>query len=296
MTITLNRPAPALLHSSSTGSAARAYAQPVTTLSAERASAAPSQRVTITLTVDLPREASAADATLLADQLRSHAHGVAAARGGVARVSISTSDAPVFTQVQPAQPAQPQQRPQQAPARRGGLQSVELRPRKVGAVSPTAPARRDAEAARLRLLHATAVSPVSPASPAEAARTGALPVVGTGLVIDLYGRRARIDGADVSLTHREFELLAFLARHARAIISREDLMEFVWKDPSVGERTVDVHIRRVRNKLGRYRSLISTVRGAGYRLDLGSDVAIIGKCTRLGAGAGAFKRAPHALT
>ena len=98
------------------------------------------------------------------------------------------------------------------------------------------------------------------------------------LVIDLFGRRVRIDGQDVDFTYKEFELLSQLARHARRTLSRTELMETVWAEApeETGERTVDVHVRRVRTKLGRYRRLISTVRGAGYRLDPGSDVAILG--------------------
>jgi DNA-binding response OmpR family regulator len=82
----------------------------------------------------------------------------------------------------------------------------------------------------------------------------------------------------VDFTHKEFELLAQLARDSRRTISRTELMETVWAEApeQTGERTVDVHVRRVRSKLGRYRRLISTVRGAGYRLDPGSDVAILG--------------------
>ena len=74
------------------------------------------------------------------------------------------------------------------------------------------------------------------------------------------------------------QLLAKLARDSRRTISRTELMESVWADApeDTGERTVDVHVRRVRTKLGRYRRLISTVRGAGYRLDPGSDVAVLG--------------------
>ena len=137
--------------------------------------------------------------------------------------------------------------------------------RSTGVVSPSSPARRDAEAARRRILQATAVSP-SPAVTADAS-----------LVIDLFGRRVRIDGTDLELTHKEFELLAHLARSARRVVSREELMETVWAGAAAdtGERTVDVHVRRVRAKLGRYRRLISTVRGEGYRLDTGSDVAIL---------------------
>lgn len=97
-------------------------------------------------------------------------------------------------------------------------------------------------------------------------------------MIDLFGRRVRIDGQDVDFTYKEFELLAELAKNARRTIGRTELMETVWAESpeDTGERTVDVHVRRVRTKLGRYRRLISTVRGAGYRLDPGSDVAILG--------------------
>src|SRR5699024_8609728 len=72
--------------------------------------------------------------------------------------------------------------------------------------------------------------------------------------------------------------LSHLARNSRRTVSRTELMDSVWSDaPSdTGERTVDVHVRRLRTKLGRYRKLISTVRGAGYRLDPGSAVAILG--------------------
>ena len=134
-------------------------------------------------------------------------------------------------------------------------------------VSANSPARRDAEAARRRALLATAVSPSSPSVAAD-----------TALVVDLLGRRVRIDGQDVDLTYKEFELLSHLARNSRRTVSRTELMDSVWSDaPSdTGERTVDVHVRRLRTKLGRYRKLISTVRGAGYRLDPGSDVAILG--------------------
>ena len=122
-----------------------------------------------------------------------------------------------------------------------------------------------------------AASALSPASPSLPGRRGAR-LAQPSLVIDLFGRRVRIDGEDVDLTHREFELLAYLARKARSIVSREELMSEVWNSAGseAGERTVDVHIRRVRNKLGRYRKLISTVRGSGYRLELGSDVALLG--------------------
>ncbi|MDO5645971.1 MAG: winged helix-turn-helix domain-containing protein [Dermabacter sp.] len=265
MTIALDRPVTTPL-TASPAAAPQAAARPARgRTSPVTAPPAPSSaRVSITLTVDLPA-ATSGTAAQLADALRSQAQHVAAAHGGSARVAVAVPQQ-VFTEA----PGQAAGAASTALPPRRGLQPVPLRPRKPGVVSPNAPARRDAESARLRLLQATAVSPSSPAAPGA-------PSAVSGLVIDLYGRRVRLSGEDVDLTHKEFELLAFLARHPREVVGRDQLMESVWRDPSgdTGERTVDVHIRRVRNKLGRYRKLISTVRGAGYRLDVGSDVAII---------------------
>lgn len=253
------------------------------TLAVDRPLTSTSTRtVSITLTVDLPASSDAREATLLADSLRSHALTLATAKGGTARVQVASESSPRptrFTAV-PGQSASAS-----IPPRPAGKPQA-LRPRKAGVVSPNAPARRDAEAARLRLIQSRLVSPVSapgpvsalsPASPSLPGGPGAH-LAQPSLVIDLYGRRVRIDGEDVDLTHREFELLAHLARNARCIVSRGDLMSEVWSSAGsdAGERTVDVHIRRVRNKLGRYRKLISTVRGSGYRLELGSDVALLG--------------------
>lgn len=243
---------------------------------------ASTRTVSVTLTVELPATSHPREVTLLADSLRAHAHSLATAKGGTAHVQVASDPGPRparFTAV-PGQSATAS-----IPPRPAGKPQA-LRPRKAGVVSPNAPARRDAEAARLRLLQSRSVSPVSapgaasalsPASPSLPGHRGAR-LAQPSLVIDLFGRRVRIDGEDVDLTHREFELLAYLARKARCIVSREELMSEVWNSAGseAGERTVDVHIRRVRNKLGRYRKLISTVRGSGYRLELGSDVALLG--------------------
>ncbi|MCT1867577.1 winged helix-turn-helix domain-containing protein [Dermabacter sp. p3-SID358] len=253
------------------------------TVALDRTPASTSTRtVSITLTVELPAASSQREATLIADALRSHAHTLATVKGGTASVQVASDPRPRrarFTAV-PGQSAGTS-----IPPRPAGKPQA-LRPRKAGVVSPNAPARRDAEAARLRLIQSRSVSPVSapgaasalsPASPSLPGSPGSR-LAQPSLVIDLFGRRVRIDGEDVDLTHREFELLAHLARKARSIVSREELMREVWctAGSDAGERTVDVHIRRVRNKLGRYRKLISTVRGSGYRLELGSDVALLG--------------------
>jgi two-component system alkaline phosphatase synthesis response regulator PhoP len=88
-----------------------------------------------------------------------------------------------------------------------------------------------------------------------------------GLRVDALAREIRCDGRALELTPREFELLAFLARHPGRVFSREELLRKVWGYDYVGEtRTVDVHVRRLRAKLGDLRGrIIETVRGVGYR-------------------------------
>jgi two-component system phosphate regulon response regulator PhoB len=85
--------------------------------------------------------------------------------------------------------------------------------------------------------------------------------------IDVDAHRAFVDGAEVQLTALEFRLLAtFMARLGR-VQSREQLLQDVWEMSSDLEtRTVDTHVKRLREKLGSGRDLLETVRGVGYRL------------------------------
>ncbi len=77
----------------------------------------------------------------------------------------------------------------------------------------------------------------------------------------------RIDGQDVPFPKKEFEVLLFLARHPDRVIRRETLLNEIWgQDIFVIDRTVDVHIRKVREKLGKHAYHIETVKGVGYRL------------------------------
>ena len=88
------------------------------------------------------------------------------------------------------------------------------------------------------------------------------------LVLDQARREVRLDGRELALTPREFELLYFLARHPGRVFSRDELLSKVWGYDYRGEtRTVDVHVRRLRAKLGPEAGarLISTVTGAGYK-------------------------------
>ncbi len=78
-------------------------------------------------------------------------------------------------------------------------------------------------------------------------------------------REVRVDGQEIELTQREFDLLEFLARHAGQVVSRDQLLESVWGFVSPGEtRTVEVHVAQLRKKLGNP-DLIKTVRGIGYK-------------------------------
>jgi two-component system alkaline phosphatase synthesis response regulator PhoP len=86
------------------------------------------------------------------------------------------------------------------------------------------------------------------------------------LSVSPLAREVMYRGRKLSLTPREFDLLAFLARHAGRVLSREELLRKVWGYDYVGEtRTVDVHVRRLRAKLGDKGKLIQTVTGSGYK-------------------------------
>jgi two-component system, OmpR family, response regulator RegX3 len=91
-----------------------------------------------------------------------------------------------------------------------------------------------------------------------------------GLDIDFDARRVRLDGEDVDLTRKQFDLLSALARRAGRVVSRPDLMAEVWDENWFGStKTLDVHIGLLRRKLGddpASPTLIHTVRGVGFRL------------------------------
>jgi len=88
-------------------------------------------------------------------------------------------------------------------------------------------------------------------------------------LIDRPARRVLVDGKDVKLTAREFDLLSFLVAHSGRVQSREVILQQVWGVDFMGDRkTVDVHVRWLREKFaGRVPLEIVTVRGSGYRLD-----------------------------
>jgi len=91
-----------------------------------------------------------------------------------------------------------------------------------------------------------------------------------GIVINMDKKELTVDGEKVALTKTEFEILALLATNVDKVFSREDIIQTVWREtPYITERTVDVHIARLRKKMGEYSSLIANRSGYGYRFNIG---------------------------
>jgi DNA-binding response OmpR family regulator len=89
------------------------------------------------------------------------------------------------------------------------------------------------------------------------------------LAVDVHARRVTVAGREVSLTRKEFDLLAALARQPGGAVSRDQLLAEVWHTTWLGSvRTVEVHVASLRGKLGDP-GLVETVRGVGYRLRAG---------------------------
>jgi two-component system alkaline phosphatase synthesis response regulator PhoP len=88
------------------------------------------------------------------------------------------------------------------------------------------------------------------------------------LIIDRSSYTIKVKGREVSLPKKEFELLFFLAQNPNKVFNRDELLQNIWgSDVYVLARTVDVHIRKVREKIGE--DYISTVKGVGYKFNLG---------------------------
>ena len=97
------------------------------------------------------------------------------------------------------------------------------------------------------------------------------------VVLDTDARTLTVDGRDVTLTFKEFALLEYLLRSAHRAVSREELLETVWRNgvSGAGTRTIDVHVRRLREKLGGCLQIV-TVRGVGYRCDSTPENVLVG--------------------
>lgn len=97
-----------------------------------------------------------------------------------------------------------------------------------------------------------------------------------GVLIDLSRREVFLDGEVLTLTYKEFELLSYLVENGARTVRREELLTSLWREAEEipNERTIDVHIRRLRSKLGRLANTVRTVRGQGYRFYEHPEVVI----------------------
>lgn len=87
-----------------------------------------------------------------------------------------------------------------------------------------------------------------------------------GIKVDFKGRVLYIDNKEVNITPKEFELLSFFIKNPNTAITREQILNKVWGYDYFGDdRTIDTHIKILRNKMGSYRDLIVTVRSIGYK-------------------------------
>lgn len=131
----------------------------------------------------------------------------------------------------------------------------------------------DAEGSDLEVVRDALGDPTAPRHHAEAPAAQhfpaqeAKPSHPAGVLIDLSRREVFLDGEILNLTYKEFELLNYLVENAARTVGREELLESLWRDAeeTPNERTIDVHIRRLRSKLGRLSNTVRTVRGQGYR-------------------------------
>lgn len=166
------------------------------------------------------------------------------------------------------------------------------------AIAPRGAGGRDVDVVRLALQDPAAVAAQREASGAAEGH----PEASAAVIIDFTRRQVTLEGKPAALTHTEFELLAYLVRHEGRTTTRGELIRGLWAagaatqntETAAGsgtagteaeaggtgdipnERTVDVHVRRLRSKLGDYQAIVRTIRGAGYRFDKHADVAVPG--------------------
>ncbi|MHC2997736.1 winged helix-turn-helix domain-containing protein [Microbacterium sp. HJ5] len=139
------------------------------------------------------------------------------------------------------------------------------------ALAPVGSGGRDVDVVRLALHEPSAIARTKQEEPEDEDRAAG------GVVVDISRKRVLIDGESAAFTFKEFELLQYLVLREGRTIERTELVTSLWQasdDDAPGERTIDVHVRRLRAKLGRYEDIVRTVRGVGYRFDRHADVVI----------------------
>ena len=138
------------------------------------------------------------------------------------------------------------------------------------ALAPVGIGGRPVDAVRTALRDPKTIAKISGAGEGKAAK---------GIVIDLNRKKVFADGLNADLTQKEFELVSYLVEKEGETVSRRELVEAVWADDeaeSPNDRTIDVHVRRLRSKIGGYEDIIRTIRGVGYRFDNHPDVLVEG--------------------
>lgn len=138
------------------------------------------------------------------------------------------------------------------------------------ALAPSDAQGTDLEVVRNALGDPTAVHyqpEVVPTATHQVSAEDTKPTHSVGVLIDLSRREVFLDGELLNLTYKEFELLNYLVENGQRTVAREELLTSLWRDAEEvpNERTIDVHIRRLRSKLGRLSNTVRTVRGQGYR-------------------------------
>lgn len=90
-----------------------------------------------------------------------------------------------------------------------------------------------------------------------------------GIVIDSRGRTVKVDGKQVDMSLREYELLKYLVDNNKVALSRDKILNNVWNYDYYGDtRTIDSHIKKIRHKLGKKGKYIETIRGVGYKFEV----------------------------
>ena len=146
------------------------------------------------------------------------------------------------------------------------------------ALAPEGTGGRDVDVVRLALGDPAAIARQKQQQAPEADDRAA-----SGVTIDLSRKRVLLDNITTPLTFKKFELLQYFVLREGRTVSREELIEQLWSDApeheAPNERTIDVHVRRLRVKLAHYQDIVRTVRGTGYRFDRHADVSILHAAT-----------------
>lgn len=89
------------------------------------------------------------------------------------------------------------------------------------------------------------------------------------IIINTIERIVHLDGTEINLTPKEFDLLLLFCENQRKVFSRENILELVWGYEFIGDsRTVDMHVQRLRRKLGKYNPYVKTIFGIGYKFEV----------------------------